>query len=154
MRRVPEQLTARARRLRNAATKAERALWRGISRYRPPFTRQFAIDPYIVDLAHREFRVIVEVDGGQHADAKAYDDARTRFLENEGWVVIRLWNNDVLENLDGAIAVILDRCASRLGSTHPQPLPSREGRKRNPRSRKAVATMSADLLPLPTSGRG
>lgn len=138
MRRVSEHLTARARGLRNSATKAERALWRGISRFRPPFTRQLVIGPYIVDLAHRASKVVIEVDGGQHADAAEYDAARTRFLEREGWVVVRLWNNEVVENLDGAVSSILERCASRLEGTHPRPLPSREGRNRQPRSRKTV----------------
>ena len=140
MRRIDPRLTARARALRNAATKAERMLWNRVSRYRPPFTRQLVIGPYIVDLAHRESRLVIEVDGGQHAEAAASDTARTRVLEGLGWAVIRLWNNDVLENPEGAVSHILDRCAARMGNTHPQPLPSREGRTRVPRSRDAEPT--------------
>ena len=132
MKRVDEQVTANARDLRNNATKAERLLWRRLSIYRPRFTRQLA---YIVDLACREARVAIELDGSQHFEAATYDARRTHFLQQEGWSVIRLWNNDVLANPDGATEHIFPRCAERLGSTHPQPLPSREGRTRRPRSR-------------------
>lgn len=138
MRRVDPKLTLRARNLRNGATKAERLLWRRLSRYRPPFTRQLVIDPFIVDLACREAKLAIEVDGVQHAEATAaYDKRRTAFLESQGWVVLRLWNNEIIENPDGAAEFILLRCAERLGSTHPQPLPSREGRTRRLRSKPA-----------------
>ena len=135
MKRVDEQVTANARDLRNNATKAERLLWRRLSIYRPRFTRQLVVGPYIVDLACREARVAIELDGSQHFEAATYDARRTHFLQQEGWSVIRLWNNDVLANPDGAAEHILQRCAERLGGTHPQPLPSREGRIRRPHSR-------------------
>ena len=90
------------------------------------------IGPYIVDLACREAKLAIEVDGGQHAEATAtYDARRTSFLVSQGWSVVRLWNNENVENPDGAAELILFRCAERLdGATHPRPLPSREGRKR------------------------
>ena len=135
MKRVDERLTANARALRNNATKAERLLWRRLSSYRPRFTRQLVVDPYIVDIACREAKLAIELDGSQHIEADAYDSRRTQFLEREGWIVIRLWNNDVTANPDGAAEHVLQRCAERLGGTHPQPLPSREGRIRSPRSR-------------------
>jgi len=54
-----------------------------------------------------ELKLIIELDGGQHADQVAYDTERTRVLEACGWHVIRFWNNDVLENIDGvALAII------------------------------------------------
>ena len=140
MKRVDERLTCFARSLRNAGTKPERILWRLLSRYRPKFTRQFVIEPYIVDLACREAKIAVELDGGQHGSAIAYDTRRTRFLEEQGWTVIRLWNNDALTDPAAAADHILAACATRLGSTHPQPLPSREGRTRVPRSRKTSPT--------------
>ena len=136
MKRVDEKLTANARSLRNHSTKAERLLWRTLSIYRPRFTRQLVVGRYIVDIACREARVAIELDGSQHFEAATYDARRTHFLEQEGWSVIRLWNNDVLANPDGAAEHILQRCAERLGSTHPQPLPSREGSIRRPRSRR------------------
>ena len=136
MKRVDERLTNNARDLRNTATKAERLLWHRLSRYRPRFTRQLVIGSYIVDLACREAKLAIELDGSQHVDAATYDARRTRFLEQEGWIVLRLWNNEVIANPDGAAEHILLRCAERLGNTHPQPLPSREGRIRHARSRR------------------
>ena len=135
MRRVDLRLTQNARNLRNSSTRAERLLWLRLRQYRPRFTRQLVIGPYIVDLACREARLAVELDGSQHADATAsYDKERTAFLEERGWAVVRLWNNDVEENPDGATEFVLARCAERLdGATHPQPLPSREGRVRRHR---------------------
>jgi|SRR4051812_22683079 very-short-patch-repair endonuclease len=136
MRRVDPKLTRHARDLHNASTMAERMLWLRLRQYRPRFTRQLVIGPYIVDLACREARVAVELDGGQHAERTVdYDRRRSAFLEDQGWLVVRLWNNEVVGNPDGAAELVLLSCAERLGSTHPQPLPSREGRVRRPRSR-------------------
>jgi len=82
MKRVDPKLTQNARGLRNNSTKAERLLWVRLRQYRPRFTRQFVIEPYIVDLACREAKLAVEVDGGQHAEATVdYDLKRTAFLE-------------------------------------------------------------------------
>lgn len=136
MKRIPGQLTFYARELRNHSTKAERLLWVRLRQYRPRFTRQLVIQPFIVDLACREAKLAIELDGSQHADTVKYDTSRTMFLEGEGWSVIRLWNNEVEDNPDGAAEFILARCKERLdGVTHPRPLPSREGRKWRPRLR-------------------
>ena len=78
------------------------------------------IGPYIADFAARSERLIVEVDGGQHNGRAAYDDARTRHLEKQGWRVIRFWNNDVLGNLEGVVATIERALAEK-----PSPSPSR-----------------------------
>jgi len=134
-RRIEKRLTDRARALRSNATPQERAIWRLLSPYRPRFTRQLSIPPhYIADLACREAKLIVEIDGNQHIGSKA-DEGRTRFLESEGWTVIRFWNSEVDANPDGVAKAILLKTAECLGDTHPQPLPSREGRKRKPRHR-------------------
>ncbi len=101
--------TKRARELRLNPTDAERCLWRALSRRQIAgvrFNRQVPIGPYIADFAARSERLIVEVDGGQHAEHAAYDEARTRYLEVQGWRVIRFWNNDVLGNLEGVVATI------------------------------------------------
>ena len=136
MKRVPDQLTANARELRNNSTKAERLLWFRLRQYRPRFTRQLVIDPFIVDLACRKAKLAIELDGGQHADAVDYDNSRTKFLESQGWAMVRLWNNEVEANPDRAAELVLIKCSERLdGATHPQPLPSREGRIRRPRTR-------------------
>jgi very-short-patch-repair endonuclease len=127
--RIDPTLTARARELRNNPTPAERAVWHRISQYRPAFTRQLVVAPFIVDLACRQAKLAVELDGSQHLDAVASDARRTRFLEAQGWCVLRLWNTDMLTNPDGAVLHILERAAECLGGTHPQPLPFREGGK-------------------------
>jgi very-short-patch-repair endonuclease len=151
-RRVDYRLTANARALRAGATDAERTIWRLLSRYRPRFTRQLPIGPYIADLACRQARLVVALDGGHHADSTR-DPIRTQFLEAEGWTVIRFWNSEVVENPDGVAEAILAKAAECLGGTHPHEqvrsaphcaamsggygdlliLPSREGRPRRAR---------------------
>lgn len=69
-RRVKVDITKRARSLRSNTTPEERKIWELLSRYRPKFTRQLPIGPYIVDFACRQAKLVVEVDGGQHADSE------------------------------------------------------------------------------------
>ncbi|MCM8731858.1 endonuclease domain-containing protein [Hephaestia sp. GCM10023244] len=128
--RIDPELTRRARALRNNPTPAEQAVWQRIARYRPAFTRQLVVSPFIIDLACRKARLGVEFDGSQHAEQVEADARRTAFLSRKGWRIIRLWNSDVLGNPDGAVLHILAEAAECLGGTHPQPLPSREGRSR------------------------
>jgi len=118
--RVPPDRTERARDLRNNSTRHERNLWRLISRYRPKFTRQLPIGPYTVDFACREARLVVELDGGHHADS-AIDRHRDAILAQEGWSVLRIWNNQLDENPAGVFQAIMDRAAECLGGTHPTP---------------------------------
>ncbi|QAY75361.1 endonuclease domain-containing protein [Sphingosinicella sp. BN140058] len=132
-RRIDPASTQRARALRTGATEQERSLWRSISRYRPKFTRQLPIGPFIADLACREARLVVEIDGTQHCDS-AEDVHRTAYLHAQGWTVIRFWNSEVNDNPDGVVEAILAKAAECLGGTHPLPLPSREGRKRRRRT--------------------
>ncbi len=95
----------RARTLRTTRRPEERKLWSLISRYRPKFTRQLPIGPYIAlpigpyiaDFACRQARLVVEIDGGQHAESQR-DATRDEWLRNEGWTVVRVWNSDVREN--------------------------------------------------------
>ena len=118
--------------MRNAPTDAERVMWQLLSRHRPKFTRQLSINPYIADLACRQARLVVELDGSQHLDSTA-DQVRTSFLEENGWTVIRFWNSEVAANPEGVAEAILRKAAECLGGTHPQPLPAREGRTRKRR---------------------
>lgn len=124
-----------ARALRNNPTDAERALWHALSQLRPRFTRQLKLGPYTGDFACRSARLIVEADGSQHADS-ANDARRTAFLESQGWRVIRFWNNEILTNIDGVVAAIVDAGNDRLppGKAFAF-VASRAGRERNPRSR-------------------
>lgn len=130
-RRVEVDITERARVLRNNATPEERKMWELLSRYRPKFTRQLPIGPYIVDFACRHAKLVVEIDGGQHADSER-DIVRDQWLADQGWSVFRVWNSDVRQNPIGAAEAVVARAAECLGGTHPEPLPSREGRKRRP----------------------
>ena len=100
--------TNRAQQLRNNATDAERRLWRRLSRRQLEgfkFSRQMPVGPFICDFFCRERKLIVELDGGQHANS-AGDAIRTAFLEAEGYRVIRFWNNEVLGNMDGVRTAI------------------------------------------------
>jgi very-short-patch-repair endonuclease len=106
-------------------------MWRLLSRYRPKFTRQLPIGPYSADLACRQAKLVVEVDGGQHAESQR-DRTRDQWLKSEGWTVLRIWNSDVRTNPIGCAEAILAKAAECLGGTHPEPLPSREGRPRRP----------------------
>ena len=102
--------TSNARRLRQNRTDAERALWTRLRRKQldgARFRQQVPLGAYVVDFLCLEERLIVEVDGGQHALGTAKDEARTAWLEERGFRVLRFWNNDVLKNLDGVIDVIL-----------------------------------------------
>src|SRR4051812_38616248 len=93
----------RARALRQAAPDAELRLWRLLRNRRLlpfKFRRQHPIGQYIVDFVTLEKKLIIEVDGGQHATQQNYDDARTKALEEAGYRVIRFWDNDVLGKTD------------------------------------------------------
>jgi len=95
-----------ARHLRKNLTDAEQQLWRHL-RLRQidahKFRRQHPIGNYIADFVCIERKLIVEVDGGQHADQLGYDAARTAWLEAAGYRVLRFWNNEVLENIEGVV---------------------------------------------------
>ena len=92
----------RARELRNNLTDAERTLWRHL-RLRQidghKFRRQRPVGTYIVDFVCLEKRVIIEVDGGQHSEQKAYDDKRSAWLRSEGFEVLRFWDHEVLTQI-------------------------------------------------------
>lgn len=94
----------RARTLRRVMTEAERRMW-SVLRNRQvaarKFRRQEPIGPYVVDFVCESARLIVELDGGQHADQQRADAARTAWLEAEGYRVLRFWNNEIFENLPG-----------------------------------------------------
>jgi very-short-patch-repair endonuclease len=97
------------RRLRRDATDAERKLWFALRDRRLggfKFVRQEAIGPYVVDFVCREQGLIIEVDGGQHAD-NPRDRIRDAALAAEGYRVLRFWNSDVLGNKEGVLTVIL-----------------------------------------------
>jgi very-short-patch-repair endonuclease len=97
-----------ARKLRRNATDAERELWFLLRDRRfdgVKFRRQVAIGPYVADFASIQHRLVVELDGGQHAES-VRDARRDAFLVAEGWRVLRFWNNDVLSNRAGVLEAI------------------------------------------------
>ncbi len=112
-----------ARKLRHNQTEAEKLLWSKLrnNQLGYKFRRQYPIDPYVADFVCFEERLIVELDGGQHTPEK--DAKRTAYLEEKGYKILRIWNNDLFENLEGVGQTIL--CA--LNSTpSPSPLPTGE----------------------------
>ncbi|MDE2165644.1 MAG: endonuclease domain-containing protein [Alphaproteobacteria bacterium] len=115
--------TVRARELRRHQTDVEQRLWRAL-RARgfagAKFRRQLLIGHYIVDFACPLRRLVVELDGGQHAAQASSDAARSRTLAAHGYRVIRFWNNDVNDNLPGVLAAI----ESALADPSPFPLPA------------------------------
>ena len=106
-------------------TDAEQLLWRELRRntlgWR--FRRQFPIPPYIVDFACIEARLIIEIDGGQHA-TPVNDERRDDILRRQGWRVLRFWNNEVFENRAGVLQTIAERWALAVRLPPPQPSPA------------------------------
>jgi crossover junction endodeoxyribonuclease RuvC len=115
-----------ARTLRRRSTEAENRVWRLLRSQQAgaKFRRQQPIEGYVVDFVSFEQRLIVEIDGGQHGDIDEYEEARTRCLEANGFRILRFWNNDVMENIEG----VLDTIVAALAQPN-SPLPLRE-RKR------------------------
>jgi very-short-patch-repair endonuclease len=111
--RASKQMQLRARELRRAMTPAEKKLWQHI-RYNQlgvQFRRQHAISGYVVDFFCAKAKLVVEVDGDTHADPKQaeYDAERTQWLNaQKHYRVIRFWNSEVLNNIEGVLAEIAE----------------------------------------------
>ncbi len=73
---------------------------------RPKFTRQLPIGPYFADFACRQAKLVIELDGSQHAELER-DEARDAFLKEEGWAILRIWNNELDENAEGVFQAIM-----------------------------------------------
>jgi len=78
------------------------------------FNRQFPVGPYICDFVSREYRLVIEIDGATHAQSEDHDRRRTAFLKSQGWRVVRFWNGDVMNNLDGVVLELV-RILKELG---------------------------------------
>src|SRR5882724_10354365 len=122
-----------AKKLRSDMTEAERRLWYRLRAHRfdgHKFKRQVPVGRYVVDFACLGRKLVVEVDGGQHAENQR-DAMRDSYLRNEGFRVLRFWNNDVLGNTDGVLEVILSAFAPPSpGALRPPPSPLRgEGKE-------------------------
>ena len=91
-------------------TDAECVLWRQLRKRQIlgfKFRRQHPLGRYIVDFACPDARLVIEIDGGQHIEQHKYDKARTDWLSTQGYKVLRFWNNEIQENLDGVTETIL-----------------------------------------------
>ena len=98
----------RRRDLRKNQTDAEKALWKQLRNkglFGLKFFRQYSVGAYIIDFYCPEYKLAIELDGGQHAkeENKEYDKIRTDYLESIGVEVMRFWNNDVLQNIEGVM---------------------------------------------------
>jgi very-short-patch-repair endonuclease len=120
---------ARARSLRANITNAERKLWYALRDRRfagHKFRRQVPVGPYIADFICYSARLVIEVDGGQHAESPR-DARRDRWLAQNGFRVLRFWNNEVLQNLEGVWTVIFETLEqapphpARAARGHPSP---------------------------------
>ncbi|MDD2744339.1 MAG: endonuclease domain-containing protein [Rhodocyclaceae bacterium] len=111
--------------LRNTATDAERLLWKHLrgQQLGVKFRRQHPFNNYVLDFVCLEKKLVVELDGGQHSEAVAKDEARTRELSDAGFRVIRFWNNQVFQETEAVIETIM----LALAETHPLPGPPLEG---------------------------
>jgi very-short-patch-repair endonuclease len=101
--------------IRKKSTPAGRKLWSRLryDRLGVTFRRQHAVGNYIPDFCSPKAKLIIELDGSQHLEQEKYDEERTKYLESEDYKVIRFWNNDVMNNMDGVILAILHASGKR-----------------------------------------
>ena len=114
--RSTSKMMHRAGELRHEPTLAETKLWkylRSQTMEGTHFRRQYAIDKYIVDFCAPRAKLIIEVDGSQHMDQRDYDVERTEFLKAKGYIVLRFWNSDVLNNIQGVMSEIMQAISNK-----------------------------------------
>ena len=127
-----------SRRLRKEQTKHERKLWRFLRARQLgnfKFRRQYVIGSYIADFCCPEKKVVIELDGGGHGEdlQKERDGRRDEFLAQEGWKVMRIWNSNIDENLEGVMESVWQIMNSPSSfSPSPQPSPQREREQMGP----------------------
>ena len=107
------ELKEKARELRKNMTPQERKLWNIIKNrefYGYRFLRQYIIAPYIVDFICKKEKIIIEIDGSQHNEPEKikYDNERTEYLISKNYKVIRFWNNEIDENIEGVYEKLKD----------------------------------------------
>jgi adenine-specific DNA-methyltransferase len=126
-----KNIRVKARQLRRDQTDAEQRLWANLRDRQlggAKFRRQHPIGPFVADFCCPQRKLVVELDGGQHAeDVAAAEEKRSRFLEAEGYRVLRFWNHDVLKDT----VAVLKRIAEVLNYPHPCPLPGRARGKKD-----------------------
>ena len=125
---MPSPLLPLARRLRQNMTEAEKNLWHQIRANKLhglSFRRQHPIGRYIADFACIPAMLVVEVDGGQHNESQR-DAVRDAYMKQQGWRVLRFWNNQINENLSGILEAIVETAHSNHPLPNPPP-PAGEG---------------------------
>lgn len=111
MLRLPPNIKTFSRQLRSEMTAAETHLWQHLRARQvcgKKFRRQHPVGKYILDFACIEARLAIEVDGGQHNELQNHDNQRTAWLEVQGWRVLRFWNNEVLQNIEGVLGEVVN----------------------------------------------
>lgn len=125
---IQPETRAKARRLRSEMTVFEVRLWshlRQLTPYGARFRRQAPIGPYIVDFAWLSGRLVIELDGDQHAEAQAgYDRVRDDWLKSRGFEVVRFWNADLKDNYDGVVEVIYRKIVAHGADPTPPAVPA------------------------------
>jgi very-short-patch-repair endonuclease len=115
--------TERAQEMRQQPSDAERYMWNTLRGRRLGFRfrRQQPIGPYIVDFYCSEAKLIIEMDGSQHGRPEnvAQDEVRTRWLEQQGYRLIRIWNSDFMSSQENAIEYVLHAIEEQ-GGPHPE----------------------------------
>jgi very-short-patch-repair endonuclease len=127
---MTNDMTPLARQLRDNCTYAEYTLWNRLRNRQLrgfKFRRQAPRGSYVVDFLCAEAKLIVEVDGGRHSETVLKDNERTAYLDSLGYAVLRFWNNEVMNNIDGVLEVISDALSDRQDPlTPPSPQGERE----------------------------
>lgn len=146
-------LKERARQLRREQTEAEKKLW-GRLRSRQlggfKFRRQFVIGPFITDFCCFEQRLIVELDGGQHAGQNDADRRRSDFLRSHGYRVLRFWDNEIFEDIDAVLRHILHALDGEKRNPHPYPLPRGEGCRENKENNRIAQSAHMTVASIKT----
>lgn len=78
------------------------------------FRRQHPVGKYILDVACIDVKLAIEVDGSQHAELQTQDNERTAWLQAQGWMVLRFWNNEVLQSIEGVLGKVLSSLSTKL----------------------------------------
>jgi very-short-patch-repair endonuclease len=127
-----DKRTPAARRLRRDATDVERKLWQHLRRFPidgAHFRRQAPLGPYFADFACHAMRVVIELDGGHDGGGiqAERDRHREAYLRNQGYRVLRFWNSDVVNNIEGVLSVIVDAVTGAETPPTPDPSPPLRG---------------------------
>ncbi len=119
-------LQERAKGLRVQATEAEQRMWFQLRDRRfmaLKFRRQVPFERYIADFVCKELKLIIELDGGQHVEHGSYDQRRSRWLEGQGYTVLRFWNNQVLQEMEAVLEAVCMWVEAQKRPSPPAPLP-------------------------------